>query len=64
MGATAVKIAAKAVRPVTDAVIPDADKKKEDKQATAMPFPARPPCGIAAARAEFRYSFPEYTNRR
>lgn len=31
VGATAVKITAKAVGAVADAVIPDSDKKKEDK---------------------------------
>ncbi len=31
VGATAVKITAKAVGAVADAVIPDGDKKKEDK---------------------------------
>ena len=31
VGATAVKIGAKAVGAVADAVIPDSDKKKEDK---------------------------------
>ena len=31
IGATAVKITAKAVGAVADAVIPDSDKKKEDK---------------------------------
>lgn len=31
VGATAVKVTAKAVGAVADAVIPDSDKKKEDK---------------------------------